>query len=115
MSKLMRSILVIEYEYVRVYVNCVALQAVIERCAQNVDDSGAVSREAMLSIYTGNERYIKEVIAASRSILHTVVDDLLPDENLKHVPVRTYTRVLAGAMFLLKVDPLVSVRRVKIR
>ena len=32
----------------------------------------------------------------------TVVDGLLPGDYLKHAPVRTYFRIISGAMFLLK-------------
>ncbi len=57
----------------------------------------------LLDLYRGNEEYIGEVIQASRNILRVVVDGLLPDDYLKHTPVRTYFRVLSAAMFLLKV------------
>ena len=57
----------------------------------------------LLDLYRGNEEYIGEVIDASRNILRVVVDGLLPDDYLKHTPVRTYFRVLSAAMFLLKV------------
>ena len=50
-----------------------------------------------------NEEYIKEVIEASRSILQLAKDGLKSDDGLKHAPVRTHLRILAGATFLLKV------------
>lgn len=37
-----------------------------------------------------------------------MVDGLLPDDYLKHVPVRTYFRILSAAMFLLKVSTALS-------
>lgn len=55
------------------------------------------------SLYSRNEQYIKEVIDSSRIVLRHVVEDLLPDDQLKHVPVRTYFRITSAAMFLLKV------------
>src|SRR5205809_1227370 len=102
-SKSMRSILAIEYGYVRVYINSVALQAVVEHCDRSAGEATAVPVSTMLNPYEGNKEYFKEVVAAARSILQTVVEDLLPDDHLKHIPIRTYSRILAGAMFCLKV------------
>jgi hypothetical protein len=57
----------------------------------------------MLNPFEGNEDYFMEVVTSARSILQTVVEELLPDDRLKHIPIRTYSRILAGAMFCLKV------------
>lgn len=54
-------------------------------------------------LYSRNEQYIKEVIDSSRIVLRHVVEGLLPDDRLKHAPVRTYFRIISAAMFLLKV------------
>ena len=100
----MRSILTIEYGYVRVYTNSLALQAVVEKCYRNTADGGAIPVSTMVSSYEENQEYFTEVITAAKSILQTVVEELLPDDRLKHVPIRTYSRILAGAMFGLKVS-----------
>ncbi|KAL3423194.1 Transcriptional activator ARO80 [Phlyctema vagabunda] len=124
-----RHILSIEYEYVRIYVNSLSLQAVIERCTNNagnhantVDATGAAAAHGHplpLSPETQNyygklplariggfspadQGYVKEVVDGSRNLLRTVVDGLLPGGFLKHAPVRTYFRIISGAMFLLK-------------
>ncbi|KAK3495053.1 uncharacterized protein B0T23DRAFT_124447 [Neurospora hispaniola] len=123
-----RHILTIEYEYVRIYVNSLALQAVVERCTNNPNvggggsaNGGSVSGHSapQLSPQTQNylgklplsqlggfgaedEEYVKEVVNGSRNLLRTVVDGLLPKGYLKHAPVRTYFRIISGAMFLLK-------------
>ena len=55
------------------------------------------------SLYNRNEPYIREVIEHSRTVLRHVLDVLLPDDHLKHAPVRTYFRIISAAMFLLKV------------
>ena len=98
----MRSILKIEYAYVQVYINSVALQAVVEHYARGNSDGRHVPLEMMLNPYEGNAVYFMEVVSAARSLLRTVLEDLVPDESLKHVPFRTYSRILAGAMFCLK-------------
>jgi hypothetical protein len=119
-----RHILTIEYEYVRIYVNSLSLQAVVERCTNNAEktaNAGSVSGNsaAQLSPQTQNyygklplgqlggftaedQEYVNEVVDGSRNLLRTVVQGLLPGDYLKHAPVRTYFRIISGAMFLLK-------------
>lgn len=104
LSAPMRSILSIEYSYVRVYVNSVALQAVVEHRDRNADPEHAMPVSTMLNPYEDNKEYFMQVVTAAREILQTVVDDLLPNDSLKHVPIRTYSRIVAGAMFCLKVN-----------
>ncbi|KAK4106295.1 hypothetical protein N658DRAFT_415294, partial [Parathielavia hyrcaniae] len=120
-----RHILAIEYEYVRIYINSLSLQAVVERCTSNAGGGsgpgGSVSGHSgpQLSPQTQNyygrlplgqlggfgaedQEYVREVVSGSRSLLRTVVEGLLPGDYLKHAPVRTYFRIISGAMFLLK-------------
>lgn len=123
-----RHILSIEYEYVRIYINSLSLQAVVERCTSNAGHhssntanaaNGAAAGNPALSPETQNyfgklplaklggfgpadQGYVKEVVDGSRNLLRTVVEGLLPGGYLKHAPVRTYFRIVSGAMFLLK-------------
>jgi hypothetical protein len=123
-----RYILSIEYEYVRIYVNSLSLQAVVERCTNNASNHthlggnqgyGAVGGPAPLSPETedyyrklplfglggfnaADQEYVRQVVDGSRKLLDTVVNGLLPHDYLKHAPVRTYFRIISGAMFLLK-------------
>lgn len=120
----MRHILLIEAEYVRMYINSLALQAVVERLTNNTSQdhlnstasastgsmspnsrslSGNIHPSTLMSLYGNDQEFVKEVVEASRSILTTVVEGLLPDDYLKHCPIRTYFRIISGAMFLLKV------------
>jgi hypothetical protein len=121
----LRHILTIEYEYVRIYINSLSLQAVVERCTSNAGGGtgpgGSVSGHSgpQLSPQTQNyygrlplgqlggfgaedQEYVREVVNGSRNLLRTVVEGLLPGDYLKHAPVRTYFRIISGAMFLLK-------------
>ncbi|EAS28605.3 uncharacterized protein CIMG_09809 [Coccidioides immitis RS] len=102
LSKAMRLILAIEFGYVRVYINSVALQAVVEHYNRVAREGGSLPLSALLSPYEGNKEYFMEVVNAARAMLQVVVEELLPEDRLKHVPVRTYSRILAGAMFCLK-------------
>lgn len=121
-----RHILAIEYEYVRIYLNSLSLQAVVERCTNSAEISGPLQGHQASSLnlaalspetqsYYGklplaklggygeaDSAYVKEVVDGSRSLLRTVVEGLLPNGYLKHAPVRTYFRIISGAMFLLK-------------
>lgn len=120
-----RHILTIEYEYVRIYVNSLALQAVVDRCTSNAGGGaapgGSVSGHSgpqlspqtqhyygklplgqLGGFGTEDQEYVREVVNGSRNLLRTVVEDLLPGDYLKHAPVRTYFRIISGAMFLLK-------------
>lgn len=122
MPPYIKHILIIEYEYVRIYVNSLSLQAVVERCtsnAGNIQSAATAGNGNGLSPQTQNyygklpltrlggfgpedQQYVKEVVDGSRNLLRTVVEGLLPHNYLKHAPVRTYFRIISGAMFLLK-------------
>ncbi|KAI0382637.1 hypothetical protein F5Y04DRAFT_270213 [Hypomontagnella monticulosa] len=126
MPENIRHILTIEYEYVRIYVNSLALQAVVERCTVNAGASTNAAHGGNVAVgnpqlspqtqnYLGNlplghlggfghedQEYVKEVVDGCRNLLRTVVEGLLKEGYLKHAPVRTYFRIISGAMFLLK-------------
>ncbi|KAL8700040.1 MAG: hypothetical protein Q9224_001149 [Gallowayella concinna] len=97
-------ILTIELEYIRLYIFSLALQAVLGHWTTNVapGNEEQMSNLAFSELYRRNEVYITEVVKTARNLLRLVVDGLLPDDYLKHAPVRTYFRILSGAMFLLK-------------
>lgn len=122
----MRHILNIEYEYCRVYLNCLALQAVVERCTHGSPgrmnaqlglpisnaqptpaekDNQAIPATTLMK-WIGNDRpYIREVIDAARNLLRIVTEGLgAQDDILRHTPVRTYFRIISVAIILLKVS-----------
>lgn len=95
-----------------VYVRGIALQAVLERYTNKVGSqnqaadtaSPASSTSTHISqYYSQNEDHIRGVSDAARKVLSHVVEDLLPNDNLKHAPVRAVFRIVSAAMFLLKV------------
>ncbi|KAF4630900.1 hypothetical protein G7Y89_g7235 [Cudoniella acicularis] len=105
-SKLMRWILAVEYEYVRVYVYSIVLQAVVERRRKEKASPGDQilrmdgQREDTDELYDG--LYLGYLTDAARSLLRVVVDDIFPEGCLLYVPVRTYSRILSAALYLLK-------------
>lgn len=117
----LRHVLTIEFEYTRVYLNSLALQAVVERCTHNTplqthaqpngfggrptngnDDGGAIPFSTLVKWYANDRHYISEVIDASRNVLKVVVDGLHPGGYLRHAPVRTFFRIVSVAIILLK-------------
>lgn len=118
----MRHILIIEYEYACMYDNSIALGAVIERCtsktplARSVQPSKshclpldkatspqrAIPASVLQKWLQGDRKYVKATIQAGQSLLSAFLK-LLPDDYLKHAPVRTYLRVTNGTIMLLKV------------
>ncbi|MCJ1401043.1 hypothetical protein MMC11_004255 [Xylographa trunciseda] len=115
---LSRTLLMIEYDYARTYVNSLSLQAVLEKCATASEEvttantAGSVSvngpvtpallSSKLVAFRKQNAVYLAEVVDASRSMLRHIIDGLVPHNGLRHASVRTYFRILSGAMFLLK-------------
>ena len=97
----MRSMLAIEYGYVRVYAYSVALQAITERRIRDLDSRNTESQVISEQEIADNE-HLRQITAAARSILRTVVYDLVG--SVAYIPVRTYSRILAGSLCLLKVS-----------
>lgn len=114
----LRHVLAIEYEYTRVYVNSLALQAVVERCTHNTpqqthaqpngmgssstDTGGAIPFSTLTRWYGNDRHHIDEVVSASRNVLRIVVEGLYPEGYLRHAPVRTFFRIVSVAIILLK-------------
>ncbi|KAB8360709.1 hypothetical protein FH972_024445 [Carpinus fangiana] len=97
-------ILNIEYEYARVYANSLALTAVVERCTANTSagNNGIIPPGTLFKSVEGDRRYLQIIVKASQNLLRSVVEGLLPHEYLKHSPARTYIRIIAVSMMLLK-------------
>ena len=114
MPKYMRCILEIEYEYCRVYINALALQAVAERCANeqafqsNTSSTDptrsimAIPPQTLAKLLGGDRNNMLQVGDAARNLLKVVVNGLYPGEYLRHAPVRTYFRIISASIVLLK-------------
>ncbi|GAB1215474.1 hypothetical protein ATERTT37_004664 [Aspergillus terreus] len=100
----------------RLYVNSLALQAVVDRWTTMSNEAAQAQNgrpgcgsssnsgwfHVLMELYRVNEQYIQEVVDASRKILQTVLEELVPGDHLKHAPVRTCFRILSGMIFILK-------------
>lgn len=100
----MRDLLFIEYQYIRLYINSIAIQAVVERAlAQNIPNDTSSSREGLfLANVSSSDRALNaEVIDASCQILRKTVS-LSNAGTLCFAPVRIYMRIISASIFLLK-------------
>jgi hypothetical protein len=88
----MRVALEVEFNYLRVYFNSLAIDA--------LDRNGhkdAVAR------HPSNGDFVAEIAGGAQDILLNVINDLLPDGKLQFIPVRIYFRILVAALSLFKV------------
>ncbi|KEQ74947.1 hypothetical protein M436DRAFT_14331, partial [Aureobasidium namibiae CBS 147.97] len=101
---LLRHVLIIEYEHTRVILHQLALQAVVERCANNnTGAAGKIIPPNVLDQWFGSDRqHVDEVMQACRNVLRVVVDGLAPGGYLKHAPVRTFFRIVSVTLVLVK-------------
>jgi hypothetical protein len=120
----MRTILLIEYEYVRTYLHSLPLQAFVERAIastpskQNLDipgsngsprnDSAAsnganVGLEDVRKWMQEDAPYIETLVEACQHVLALIGESKIPPEKIKHFSVRVYFRIMASAVHLLKV------------
>ncbi|KAJ9604202.1 zinc finger transcriptional activator [Cladophialophora chaetospira] len=95
----MQCILLMEYEYARLYINSLGLQKVVESW---VEGGATMRRATLLKISEENKPFIVEVTEAALSILDLVIDGIAVQGFLRNAPVRTYLRSLSGMMFTLK-------------
>ncbi|KAI5295575.1 hypothetical protein KEM52_000953 [Ascosphaera acerosa] len=103
----MRVALLMEYQYTRLYINCMALSkwttAALQETRTAANGTKQPLNHNLIEEYRVDEAYIQEVVAASRAILEIVLDKLAPNDLLKHSPIRTFYRILSGMLFILKV------------
>lgn len=97
----MQSILIMEYEYARLYINSLGLQNVVESWVQGGSN---IRKATLLKIAEDNKPYIDEVTDAALGILGEIVDGIAARGYLRDAPVRIFLRSLSGMMFTLKVS-----------
>jgi len=99
-SPVMQSILLMEYQYSRLYINSLGLQNVVESW---IEHGSNMPTTTLVKIVEDNKLYIDEVTDAALTILSLVVDGLAAKGHLRDAPIRIYLRSLSGMMFTLKV------------
>ena len=82
----------LESDFVRVYVNSIALQSAMED-----------QKDADIISHPINGRFIEEVIGGATGILSKIQTSLLTHDRLKYMTTRMYSRIMTASVFLLKV------------
>ncbi|KAJ5404284.1 hypothetical protein N7509_004155 [Penicillium cosmopolitanum] len=100
LAKQTRYILNIEYEYAQLCMFSLALQAAISRSSHG--RANGTPGRLFQGPSTEEEKHLRRTVKASRTVLRTVLDDLLPHGSLKYIPVRSYSRILGATLLLLK-------------
>jgi hypothetical protein len=88
----------IDYHFIRLYINSLALQAVANRIAKYQTFTIGPQFEG-----TQDSGFIREVISGSTQILEMVIK-LADDGHLKYLPVRIYIRFASAAIYLINVS-----------
>lgn len=86
-----------DYHFVRVYINSLALQAVAGRLCK---DDGRIKNPQFKD--SQDSDFVREVIDASSRVLEMVIG-LSRDGNLKYLPARIFIRVASASMYLINV------------
>lgn len=95
-----KQMLFIDYSYVRMYINSIAIQAIVER-ARGKGTLTILDYDFVIKDNRKEYRFVQEVIDASRSVLATAVD-LAEADLLRYCPVRIFISVTSASIFLLK-------------
>lgn len=95
--------LFIEYQYLKVYTNSLAIQAVVERAlSRGIRRIGRSQGDILATCVDSQDyKFIREVVSGSRQILQTGTA-LLQSGYLRFSPMRTLLRITSSSVFLLK-------------
>lgn len=96
-----RQLLLVEYYYVDVFVNSVALQALVVRLNETTRSNAWLHREFLRQQDGQDLHFINNVRESSQKIL-AIARKLSDEGHLQYCPVRLFLRVVAASIFLLK-------------
>lgn len=95
-----KQMLFIDYSYVRMYINSIAIQAIVER-ARGKGTLTILDYDFVKKDNRKEYKFVQEVIDASRSVLATAVE-LAEGDLLRYCPVRIFISITSASIFLLK-------------
>ncbi|WZH48388.1 Fungal_trans domain-containing protein [Fusarium acuminatum] len=107
----LKSCLNLMQEYLRLYVNAFAFQAVIYRASVNKDSNsdlsdGSRSRGSKMfpdsAMASPDARHIYEAADAAEALIRIVTDDIHPEKYLRYMPARFYLYEIHSSVFLYK-------------
>lgn len=106
----MKSLLLIDYHHLKIYVNSISLQAARDAKAREEKQTSSPQIINPAEINLGwttqavenNEKCMHEIIASCQETLKILIDISRFENVLRHLPARTFFRVAKGVMFLLE-------------
>jgi hypothetical protein len=103
-NPIMQCILLMEYEYSRLYINSIGLQHVVESWVRPGGSNQRSISDSMAKAVGENKHYIDEFTEASLHILQIVGTTMNNLGVIRDAPVRTFLRTLSAMMFTIKVS-----------
>ncbi|OGM41720.1 hypothetical protein ABOM_009890 [Aspergillus bombycis] len=97
-------LLCLQFEYLRLYINAFAFQAVLYRTPKSSAgcDSGKSSYFPYSIMASADGRHIYIAIDAAKSVLKHLMERLNPTKHLRYTPVRFYLYEIHASVFLFK-------------
>lgn len=77
------------YQYLKLYVNAFAFQAVLYRTSLRKTGPGRLTFPAS-AMASPDARHIYQALEAAEDLLKTVIDDIDPEKGLRFMPARFY-------------------------
>ncbi|KAE8406241.1 hypothetical protein BDV37DRAFT_292457 [Aspergillus pseudonomiae] len=97
-------LLCLQFEYLRLYINAFAFQAVLYRTPKGPAgcDSGKSSYFPYSVMASADGRHIYIAIDAAKSVLKYLMERLNPTQHFRYIPVRFYLYEIHASVFLFK-------------
>ncbi|BAE64290.1 unnamed protein product [Aspergillus oryzae RIB40] len=97
-------LLCLQFEYLRLYINAFAFQAVLYRTPKSPvgSDNGKTSYFPYSVMASADGRHIYIAIDAAKSVLKYLMERLNPTKHLRYIPVRFYLYEIHASVFLFK-------------
>ncbi|GAQ46895.1 hypothetical protein ASPNIDRAFT_44785 [Aspergillus niger] len=100
----LRCLLTLQFQYLQLYVNAFAFQAVLYRSSKTTntshEDNATLFPDGVMA--SADARHIYAAINAARDLLQTFVEEITPSDIVKFLPVRYYLYEIYASVFLFK-------------
>ncbi|KAF2843408.1 hypothetical protein M501DRAFT_1005983 [Patellaria atrata CBS 101060] len=104
----LKAILLMSYDYLRLYTNAFAFQATIRALTSKDGKSNPVNNQAPRRVFynnvasVGDARFIYEGLDAAKAILSTANNFVDPERSLRFMPLRYYLYLVYSGVFLYR-------------
>ncbi|KAI9046238.1 fungal specific transcription factor domain-containing protein [Aspergillus affinis] len=100
----LNGLLVLQFEYLRLYMNAFAFQAVLYRTSREQEKQVSYFPDSVMASPDGRHIYL--AIDAAKSVLKELIHRLNPSKHLRFLPVRYYLYEIHATVFLFKAHTL---------